>query len=247
MRTTLTIAAATLVLMLATATASADMIMFLDDASTAGIDLIIIDDVDGGVGDSTVLGNATTADGNAGDGIVSFNGTVGTFTVQITVGTSKPILGNQWEAILDLFSLSISGGAGEITVGISDTDYELDFPTGNMTNLILSLGGTTRGEVSAVAGVDFDNQNFAADYIIASPTFDGASNGGAFAWSDSTAVVYEDPFSLSLAVTVAHDGAGISSVDAELSLPVPEPGTLALLGVALVGAAVLNRRRRNNG
>ena len=72
--------------------ADAAFVLTLDDPTTAGIDVIVSDDL--GVGAFTTVGVTTDADGTAGAaGIITFLGTVGSFVVSVTTGFSKPLIG----------------------------------------------------------------------------------------------------------------------------------------------------------
>ena len=61
--------------------AHANMVLTLDDPTTAGIDIIIVDNVDGGVGTATGKGASNTGDGSALGGTITFNGGVGVFRI----------------------------------------------------------------------------------------------------------------------------------------------------------------------
>ena len=75
--------------------ANGAFVLTLDDLGTAGVDRIIVDDADGPVGTATSKGPSNVLDWSAGDGLISFIGTVGGFSVNFTIGTSKPILMGQ--------------------------------------------------------------------------------------------------------------------------------------------------------
>ena len=69
-------------------------VLTLDDLSTAGVDVIVVDNTDGGLGTLTGKGISTNADGSGTDGVVTFSGGVGSFIVNVTTGISAPMIGS---------------------------------------------------------------------------------------------------------------------------------------------------------
>ena len=146
---------------------------------------------------------------------------------------------------------NIANGAADDCAGVN---------TGvtNMTNITCNAGvvsaavstGTTAGTVSIEWGADANNKLFSGATDLASwvPNASAGPFGpGAFAATNDFSGNYASgPFSISQVVSVTHTGPGQStSFDSEITA-MPEPGTLALVGMALVGAAIFNRRRRRN-
>ena len=84
----------------------AGLVLTLDDLGTAGIDAIIVDDMVAGT--ATAKGTSNFADSSPVAGSVLLLGTVGSFTVNVTTGTSKPIVGSAGLARLDLPSVSLA-------------------------------------------------------------------------------------------------------------------------------------------
>lgn len=70
----------------------------------------------------------------------------------------------------------------------------------------------------------------------------GPFSGGAFSGLTSFVKAIEDgTYEVGIQVVLTHEGAGVSSFDAELT-GVPEPGTYALIGAGLLGLGMLRRR-----
>ena len=225
------------------------LVMTLDDLSTVGVDVIIVDDVDGGVGTWTPKGFSTAADGSAGDGLVTFMGAVGSFIVNVTTGISKPIIGAPDKARIDLNSVNVSGAAGHLEIMLTDTDFSaLPYQDSEGVVLTNDWGGTTDGKVWAQGFVDPGNNAFGMGYTTGPQHFD---TPGAFSESLSLltpAFPGTGMFSLTEVVRLHHAGAGdITSFDKSLSAdPVPEPTTMLLLGAGMIILAGLGRKKFSN-
>ena len=248
MRTTLTLAAMSLTLLFAISAAQADPLLFLDDPSTLGIDVIIADNAP--IGTNTVLGQTTHVDLSSAIGSLVFLDAVGTslggaWGLTVVTGAGNEILADQ---AMHLNSLNVtSTAAGSIVVGFSETGFE--YPKDPVT-IRSEFSVTTAGTVSIEWGADANNKLFSGATDLASwvPNASAGPFGpGAFAATNDFSGNYASgPFSISQVVSVTHTGPGQStSFDSEITA-MPEPGTLALVGMALVGAAIFNRRRRGN-
>jgi len=199
--------------------AVADPILRIDDLGTAGIDVTVLDN---GVGDANPL-----------VGIIVFNGSVGSWMVNVATGISKPVLGPNPKT--DLNSVNVSGGAGTIQVSFSDTGFTWPW---DPAQILVDIGGTTDGSVSYEAKADAANVAFGG-VVGASGTF----SGGAFSETTGFLAPVGQPFSLTSVLTIKHTtGVNVSSADLELQAT-PEPGSLALMGLALVGGLIWRRRR----
>ena len=216
--------------------ASASLVMTIDDLSTPGIDVIIVDDVDGGVGTATAKGASNAADSSAGDGFITFNGAVGAFSVNVTTGISKPIIGSASVARIDLNSVNVSGAAGDLEIMLTDTDFTL---AGTQAILSNEIGGTTDGTVTTTHSLDAANVEFGSSAQLGPQQF----GPGAFAYTTSTGALLAGPFSLSNNVLIQHTDAGqITSFDS-LTQAVPVPGTILLMGLGLLGLSFAGRRK----
>lgn len=200
----------------------ASLILTIDDLSTAGVDLTV---VDGALND--------LSSGNNGQ--IVYVGSVGNWSFNATsalgVGTTD-IFG------IDLNTLSVSSRTGG-TLRITLTETDLTYNSSGLLNITSGIGGTTNGSVSFAAYADDSNAAFGKAVTL----FSGTGSGGAFSQQSSMMTTLVDPFSLTLQVDITHTGSQATSLD--FSSQVPEPGSLALLSVALLGAGAAVRRRKN--
>ena len=226
----------TAAMLMAAGTAHAAFIMYLDDASTAGIDRIVQDDTLAGV--LTGIGLTTTGDLDPTTGSVVYTGGFGSFLMNATVGLSKPVLDGPGN-IFDLNSVSVSGSAGSLTIGLTDTDF---YKKG-AGFLNFSIGGTTDGSIAASAYMDASNIEFGTGTLLGSMSYTGGGLNSGFGYNSSgTAINGTDPYSLTLVTTITHANAtDTTSFDAAV---VPEPSILALISLGLVGLGFAGRRKQ---
>lgn len=206
-------------------TASAALILQISD----GITTQLISD--GGAGDLS----------GGVDDVILFNGSIGVWTVNVTTGIGSGVLGSPNYPQIDLNSVNVSTAAGTLLMYLVDTDLTTNVdPFG----VVFGIGGTTQGTVFTSACVD--NSNTLTPVDVCNPLQVanlGPFSGGAFSGQTSFSPVGTNngPFALKLAVLITHEGAGVTSFDANLN-SVPEPSTMLLSGIALLGLGLLGRR-----
>lgn len=244
------------VLLAAPVAAQAAFVMYIDDLSTSGIDVIVADGADAGT--ATSVGNTTVADTNTTTGAVTFVGSTTNFMVTVTSGFSKPVTGDAYNAIMDLNYSLFSNPAGTfsdvaptIKVYLTDTDFNL---AGLPDNAVLTqqingnfVGASTTGaNVVFETGLGSTNQEFTITDGMTTQSFTSPPSG--YSASETMGVFADNPFSLTsvLSFTVTGPNQGTTG-DAFVVASVPEPASFGIWGLGVLGLLGVVRRRRKVG
>ena len=172
----------------------------------------------------------------AGTGFVSFNGAIGAWSINVTTGLGTPAVGS---GEIDLSSVDVTNQAGSHHLTIILTESGLSGGSGAaLIDAINAIGGTSPNITwTACAGSTCTGGSHATPPL-------GFSANDAFVAS----IADLSNFTLSIAIEIFHTGAQTSSFDNSLAVQipsnvVPEPNTLLLLSIVLMGVAFIRRRR----
>ncbi len=195
-----------------------------NDVSCLGGDDVIV--TDGGAGD--------LAPGVAGN--ITFTGALGGFAFILNASQSKPALGSAASPVINIDYSGTSLGAASAYLYASDTDFtgvgmatvhsNASVPDPNITTTSYLYGGNSN--------LNLDLSNLLVTIGPVAADFDLNGIGGP--------VGAVTPYSLTAGVLVSRASAG--GVSGDVTALVPEPASMALFGIGLVGAGFAGRKRR---
>lgn len=171
--------------------------------------------------------DGSALDTEAATGVVGYNGNVGAWTLSMTTGFAP----TSFIPSIHLNSMNSTNGAGNLTIKFSD---------------ILAAGWLDTGATAAVGGYLASGGSIQFTTLIngaAVSTLSGFKPG-AFAAEEDFAFDSTGADLVELIAEIQHTAAGRTSFDYDVA-PVPEPGTMLLLGAGFLGLAIYGKRRKN--
>jgi hypothetical protein len=186
--------------------------------------------VDDGTNSITVV-DGDANDANPIEGVVTVVWTAPNtlWTSTVSIGTSYPADGSPSMPYMDLNAVVTSPGAGALTITFTQDGF---LPMNG--SYASDVGGTLNENAQAAFSASADGQQISS----LGPFMDAGAFMGSMVSSFSTS---QSPYSITLVAVITHNEAGTSSFDYQVQ--VPEPGTLALLGLSLLGLGFARRRR----
>jgi hypothetical protein len=204
----------------------------------------------------TLYGGATNTGSTGAGGEITYRGQIGVWTLNVSTGDTKPVVGSAISPVLDLTSKDTSNAAGSIAIYLTDTDFGPNTLQGVLTQSSASNPG---GSVQSQAYFNTSNAMFggstAASYPVGAPGTGSAPSGSPYinlgpdssdSFLDKAAGTSQGPlsnYSLTLGAFLTHSGASTTTFDANFT-GVPEPGFYGALAVGLSGLFFITYRRR---
>lgn len=159
--------------------------------------------------------------------------------ISVNNGVTSPLIGTYAAPVMHLSTSDISSALGTLTVKFTETAFtypEVPTLTSTASATLGGSGSTATMQLYMGEGA-FSTTNLLVDHGIFSGA--GGINSKTFDLDPLT-----NPYSLTQIATLTHRGTGGSSIDWNVQ-PIPEPGTILLLGGGLLGLAFVARRKQS--
>jgi hypothetical protein len=219
-------------------TLAAAACLSLGVASAANALTLTLDDLGVGASPEVTITDAATP------GLINFAGSAGGFDVVVSTGVGSPILGNAFEAEIDLSLITTGGTVGALQATLTDTGLSL---TTNPTDLNATA-------LSDLMFSSFDGAGVTIETFIrvgASTIFENLASLSGTSDSDLLDEITGTLgsgvlFDLRTVITVDHTSLSSSaSASSNLTLSaVPLPAALPLLMASVAGIGFVGRRRK---
>lgn len=189
-----------------------------------------------GLQESGTNGGAITTEGS-GSGNAAFSGSYGSFNINNVSGTGAPALA---QGVFNTNSLNAStGAAGTLTVYVTDQGVTLAGLPGTVGFLSSLTENTLTPGWSVTESTYVDQGN--GQYALTTPLSTATFTTGPLTDVLSATASLNSPFSITAVYTIVANGAG--SDNSTINVTAAEPGSIALLGLVLLGGLLVERKK----
>ncbi len=171
-------------------------------------------------------------------GVIVFNGAIDSFNTVVSAGLTKPLLGNDDLAQMDLSVVTTTGPVGgSLRVIYSETDYFTDAGAGEET-LTSAIGGTTDGTTTFQSYIDSGNTLFAtSEASVCTTGAQGPFGPGAFDDITMTDCLINGALSMTVVADIALASNSVQSFGSTTTITRP-PDTQEPLACRFTGGGV---------
>ena len=178
-----------------------------------------------------------TLSDTANTGVLSFFGSIGSFALNFTSGSSKPATGSATDPQLDLISVNVTAfSGGTLSIALSDVGF---VGTSGLTSFMDAVSGfESAGALAVNTYMDCGNAAFAETTQLTAQSFNTATISGN---ASKTVNTCTGSYSLTQVALLSMPAFAVSGFTSNLSDPpsgsgsVPEPATATLFAGALLG------------